>query len=264
MTKKSGFDKKGSLLRGGVIHIFLVVSVVLVMIARFFGGDYYAVFLCFLTLGLFHIPVIVDRTFHVSIPRTLEVVVLLFIFAAEILGEIASFYTYIAWWDSMLHVINGFLMAAIGFALIDILNNSPRFHFSLSPVFVAFVAFCFSMTVGVIWEFFEFGMDQLADTDMQKDYMVSGFSTVMLHPDGLNDPVRIEGIERTVLLLSDGGEVKLEGGYLDIGVIDTMKDLIVNCAGALIFSFVGYLYIVGRSRGSLVQKFIPQMRKRDR
>ena len=69
----------------------------------------------------------------------------------------------------MLHTTNGFLMGAIGFALIDILNKSPNFHISLSPVFVAVVALCISMTVGVLWEFFEFGMDTLFSTDMQKD-----------------------------------------------------------------------------------------------
>ncbi|MBQ4573724.1 MAG: hypothetical protein IJA85_00860 [Clostridia bacterium] len=252
-----------SKLRGSVIYIFLVVSVVLVMITRFFREDYYAVFLCLLTLGLFHIPVIVEHTLNLTIPQPLEIVVLLFIFASEILGEIASFYTYIPWWDSMLHAVNGFLMASIGFALIDLLNNSPRFHFSLSPVFVAFVAFCFSMTVGVIWEFFEFGMDMFTGSDMQKDYVIDHFSSVLLHPEGVNDPVRIDGIEKTALTLSDGRQVVLEG-YLDVGIIDTMKDLLVNCVGALIFSFVGDLYILGRSRGSFVKKFIPQMKKRNR
>ena len=68
----------------------------------------------------------------------------------------------------------------------------------------------------------------------------------------------------TRILLSDGSEVMIDGGYLDVGVIDTMKDLLVNCAGALIFSFVGCLYLLGRSRGRFVGNFIPQMKKRNR
>ena len=158
----------------------------------------------------------------------------------------------------MLHTVNGFLMAAIGFALIDILNNSPRFHISLSPIFVAVVAFCFSMTVGVVWEFFEFSMDMIFDTDMQKDFFVNEISSVSLNPEGLNNEVRIKEITGTALL-RDGEVIHvIEGGYLDIGIIDTMKDLIVNCVGAVIFSIIGYFYIVGRSKGRFASKFIPQ------
>lgn len=247
----------------GIIHTILIVLVVGVMVARFLRRDYYAVFLCLLTLLLFNIPLIVDRTFKVTLPRALEAIILLFIFAAEILGEIGSFYTYIPWWDTMLHTINGFLMAAIGFALIDILNNHPRFHISLSPVFVAFVAFCFSMTVGVVWEFFEFGMDSFAGTDMQKDYLVTGFSSVKLNPSGLNDPIRIDGITETVVhYVEDGAHYVqiIPDGYLDIGIVDTMKDLVVNCVGAVVFSIIGYFYLIGRSRGVFAAKFIPQMK----
>lgn len=171
----------------GIIHTILSAIVVAVLVARFLRGDYYSVFLCVLTLILFYIPVVVDRTFNVSLPKELEVIILLFVFAAEILGEIGSFYTHIPWWDTMLHTVNGFLMAAIGFAMIDILNNSPKFHFSLSPVFVAFVAFCFSTTVGVLWEFFEFSMDTFTLSDMQKDRIISDISSVALNPDGLKD-----------------------------------------------------------------------------
>lgn len=247
----------------GIIHTILIILVVGVMVARFVRRDYYAVFLCLLTLLLFNIPLIVDRTFKVRVPPMLEAIILLFIFAAEILGEIGSFYTYISWWDTMLHTINGFLMAAIGFALIDILNNHPRFHINLSPIFVAFVAFCFSMTVGVVWEFFEFGMDSFANTDMQKDFVVTAFSSVKLNPSGLNDPIRLKGITETVIrYVEDGTSYAyiIPNGYLDIGIIDTMKDLIVNCVGAVVFSIIGYFYLIGRSRGVLAAKFIPQMK----
>ena len=109
-----------------------------------------------------------------------------FIFSAEILGEIQSFYTIIPLWDTILHTINGFMMAAIGFAMIDILNQDPHFHINMSPLFVAFVAFCFSMTIGVIWEFFEYGMDQFFLTDMQKDWYVPNISSVLLNPSAVS------------------------------------------------------------------------------
>lgn len=236
--------------------------VIILMVARLLRRDYHAVFLCVLTLLLFNIPLIVDRRFRVTVPRELEIVILLFIFAAEILGEIGSFYTYISWWDTMLHTVNGFLMAAIGFALVDFLNDHPRFHFSLSPVFVAFFAFCFSMTVGVVWEFFEFGMDALTATDMQKDTLIPAFSSVQLNPAGINDPIPLHGITETVIRHADGTTV-ITGGYLDVGLRDTVKDLIVNCIGAVVFSVVGYFYLIGRSRGVFAAKFIPQLKEKE-
>lgn len=252
--------------KSGTIHIILVALVLLVLTGRLLRGDYYSVFLCVLTLLLFNIPLFVDRKLKIKLPGTLEVIILLFVFAAEILGEIGSFYTYIKWWDTMLHTVNGFLMAAIGFSLIDILNNNPKFHISLSPLFVAVVAFCFSMTIGVFWEFFEFRMDKYALTDMQKDEYVDVISSVSLHPDGINDTVKIKNIKSTVLRYEQNGtpeEYVIKDGYLDIGIHDTMKDLEVNCIGAAVFSVFGYFYIKRRGKGSFITRFIPRRKTED-
>ncbi len=252
MKKKisAWFKKKGT------VAAILSIIVVAVMVLRFLRGDYFAVFLCLLTLLLFDLPVIAHKVLKLTLPRELEITILLFVFAAEICGEIGSFYTHISWWDTMLHTVNGFLMAAIGFSLIDILNNSPKFHISLSPLFVAVVAFCFSMTVGVVWEFFEFGMDMIFSTDMQKDTLISSISSVNFDPDGLNNVVHIPGIAETVIF--SGGEPVSIAGYLDIGLYDTMKDMIVNCIGAIVFSVIGYFYIIGRNKGRFARRFIPQ------
>ena len=112
------------------------------------------------------------------------------------MGEINSYYTKIPYWDTMLHTINGFLMAAIGFALVDIFNRSERFSVKLSPLFLAIVAFCFSMTVGVLWEFFEFAADTYLHMDMQKDWIVHEINSVMFNPDGLNivEHVKIDSL----------------------------------------------------------------------
>ncbi len=259
MTQMSKKEKFFRWLHGnGTVDLILNIIVLLVMVARFLRRDYQAVFLCGLTLLLFSIPVLANKYLKVTLPRELEIIILLFVFSAEILGELGSFYTHITWWDTMLHTTNGFLMAAIGFALIDILNNSPKFHISLSPMFVAVVAFCFSMTVGVVWEFFEFSMDMLVGTDMQKDRFVTSIASVALNPTGLNQEITIPAITQTILL---NGEIQvgvIENGYLDIGLIDTMKDMIVNCVGAIVFSIIGYFYIIGRNKGVFASKFIPQ------
>lgn len=241
----------------GVVAAALSVIVLAIMVARFLRRDYFAVFLCVLTLFLFNLPVIAHRVLKITLPKELQITVLLFVFAAEILGEIGSFYTYVPWWDTMLHAVNGFLMAAIGFSLIDILNNSPHFHISLSPVFVAVVAFCFSMTIGVLWEFFEFVMDSVFSTDMQKDTVISSISSVLLNPDGKNEVVHLTNISETVLMNGDT-VIRRFGGYIDVGIVDTMKDLIVNCIGAIVFSAIGYFYIIGRDKGRIAKRFIPQ------
>ena len=181
-----------------VVYFTLRVLVIVTMVAQFFNGDFESVFLCGLTLVLFLLPTVFERTLMIDLPNTLEIIIMLFIFAAEILGEISSFYTTFKYWDTILHTLNGFLCAAIGFALVDMLNRTEKFSLSLSPVFMSIVAFCFSMTIGVLWEFFECGMDQLLMLDMQKDTVVNAISSVMLDPSGRNNRVLIDNIVDTI------------------------------------------------------------------
>ena len=244
------------------VYIVLRVLVVLIMVAQFFNGNFENVFLCVLTLVLFTIPSFIERTIKIDVPDTLEVIILLFIFAAEMLGEIGSYYTQYPYWDTMLHTLNGFLCAAIGFSLVDILNRSDRFTFSLSPVYLAVVAFCFSMTVGVLWEFFEWAMDSFFLLDMQKDAVVNTISTVMLDPTGRNHPQQIKDITDVIVVTADGTQRALGlGGYLDIGINDTMKDLFVNFIGALVFSIIGFFYVKNRGKGRFARRFIPRLVK---
>ena len=243
-----------------VVYVVLRVLVVLVMVAQFFNGNFENVFLCVLTLLLFLIPSFLERTIRIEVPDTLEVIILLFIFAAEILGEIQAYYVHFPYWDTMLHTLNGFLCAAIGFSLIDILNRNERFSFSLSHVYLAVVAFCFSMTIGVLWEFFECTMDHFFLLDMQKDTVVQSIGSVMLDPAKGNSPEQIHGIVDTIVVLADGSTRSLGvGGYLDIGLLDTMKDLFVNFIGAVVFSVIGYFYVKSRGRGRFARRFIPQV-----
>ena len=244
------------------VYIVLRVLVVLIMVAQFFNVNFENVFLCLLTLVLFTIPSFIERTIKIDVPDTLEVIILLFIFAAEMLGEIGSYYTQYPYWDTMLHTLNGFLCAAIGFSLVDILNRSDRFTFSLSPVYLAVVAFCFSMTVGVLWEFFEWAMDSFFLLDMQKDAVVNTISTVMLDPTGRNHPQQIKDITDVIVVTADGTQRALGlGGYLDIGINDTMKDLFVNFIGALVFSIIGFFYVKNRGKGRFARRFIPRLVK---
>ncbi|HJC42668.1 MAG TPA: hypothetical protein H9756_03145 [Candidatus Mediterraneibacter gallistercoris] len=243
-----------------IVYFTLRILVIVMLVLQLLNRNYENVFLCALTLLLLVMPSLVQVTFKVELPTTLEIFILVFIFAAEILGEISEFYLVFPFWDTVLHTINGFLAAAIGFSMVDLLNRSEKIVFNLSPLFTAIVAFCFSMTIGVIWEFFEFGMDQLLGYDMQKDTVIHALRSVTLDPEGRNVPYVISNITETVV---NGRDLGI-GGYLDIGLIDTMQDLIVNFIGASVFSVIGFFFVKNRGKGRIVGRFIPRRKAKDR
>lgn len=235
------------------VYVALRLIVLAELVMSIIRGEYESAFICLLVLALFILPFFIQQNFGIQLPSVLEIIILLFIFAAEILGELECYFITYPNWDSMLHTTTGFLCAATGFALIDILNRNSRIKFQLSPVYVALAAFCFSMTVGVLWEFFEFGMDRVFHLDMQKDTVVQSITSVMLDPTNSNTPVTIDGIHSVAV---NGQDLGFDG-YLDIGLYDTMADLFVNFIGAVVFSTIGYFYIKHRGRGRLARAFIP-------
>ena len=216
---------------------------------------YEAAALCILSLILFLMPSFFEKQLKIEIPPLFEGIIYCFIFAAEILGEVNHFYTLIPGWDTILHTLNGFLCAAIGFAMVDLLNRHSS-RLNLSPLYLAVVAFCFSMTIGVLWEFFEFFCDQFFFLDMQKDFIVKTIGSVTLDPTHSQKPFVIRNIVRTVIETADGKSYVVNGGYLDIGIIDTMKDLLVNFVGAVVFSVLGYIYVKTRDENSLAGKLM--------
>lgn len=224
-----------------IAYSILRILVLLTAVRCAFTHNYESLAICVLTLVLFLLPSLFEQLLKIEIPPVFQIIIYLFIFAAEILGEVNKYYTAIPGWDTMLHTINGFLCAAIGFSLFNILNRGSK-SMQLSPFYLSLVAFCFSMTVGVVWEFIEFTADQMFFLDMQKDFVVSSFASVMLDESNTQIPVRISEITRTIIETKNGDPVVIEGGYLDIGIIDTMKDLMVNFIGAIVFSVIGYFY----------------------
>ncbi len=294
------------------LYIVLRLIVLAIMIRSFFTGAYEYVLLCLLVIVLLYIPDFLERKLKVEIPSVLEAIVILFIFAAEILGEIEAFYIKIPFWDTMLHTLWGFLAAGIGFALADILNRSQASRLQLTPIYMAIVAFCFSMSAGALWELFEYGVDSILGFDMQKDTIVAAFSSVTLDPTNSNIAIPVTGITETAITTADGtviipggylekdtivaafssvtldptnsniaipvtgitetaittadGTVIIPGGYLDIGLHDSMEDLLVNMAGAIVFSIIGFVYVKNRNNGkgkSFAAHFIPRALRPD-
>lgn len=221
-------------------YVVLRFIVILILIRCILRGDIESAFVCVLVLVIYLLPQFVENRLNIDIPTTLEVVIFVFVFAAEILGELQSYFIKYSNWDTILHTSSGFLCAAVGFSLVDLLNRSDNVKVQLSPGYLAITAFCFSMTIGILWEFIEFSADRLFLLDMQKDTIVNQISSVSLDPTNSNISITVKGIE-DVILVTDSGEQALGlGGFLDIGLYDTMEDLFVNFVGAVVFSVVAF------------------------
>lgn len=239
--------------------VYLTLSTITAIFAirSIVNAQWESAFVCFLALLLYLIPPFLERTAKIELPTVLEILAFVFVFCSQILGELGNFYIRFPLWDTMLHTVCGFMFAAFGFCLMDILTKQRVNKFEMSPVFLAFIAFCFSMTIGVFWEFIEFGIDLIFHTDMQKDFYLDNIFSVALDPDASNKVVAVNGITDVLITLEDGSTVPLSG-YLDIGLIDTMKDLLVNFIGAVIFSIIGFFYVKHRGKGKFARHFIPE------
>ena len=249
--------KRSSLL----VYFIIRILVIFCLIRQIINFNVENIFICILTLVLLTLPMFVQKNFKIELPNTLEIIILLFVFCAEILGEINGFYQHIPIWDTMLHTLNGFLCAGVGISLVNLLNENVD-SFNLSPIFVVLVSFCFSMTVGVCWEFIEYGIDKTLRFDMQKDTLVKNISTIYLDDTKTNKVINIDNIGYTIIY-DDTNNVlaRVDGGYLDIGINDTMKDLLVNFLGALVFDFMGYFYLKNRKGKNILDNFIIKSRK---
>ena len=221
-------------------YVVLRFIVILILIRCILRGDIESAFVCVLVLVIYLLPQFVENKLNIDIPTALEVIIFVFVFAAEILGELQSYFIKYSNWDTILHTSSGFLCAAVGFSLVDLLNRSDNVKVQLSPGYLAITAFCFSMTIGILWEFIELSADKLFLFDMQKDTIVNQISSVSLDPTNSNIPITVKDIQ-DVILVTGSGEVPLGlGGFLDIGLYDTMEDLFVNFIGAVVFSVVAF------------------------
>ncbi len=192
-----------------IMRYFFIILTAAAIVFNYLNAQWEILLSAVLTLLLFLLPTILAKRARISIPAPMQIIILLFIFASMYLGEVQQYFRRFPWWDSMLHSISAFLLGYIGFLLIFTLNKDRNIHIRLSPFFIALFTFCFAMTVGVLWEIFEFLVDGIFGADMQK----------------------ARNLEEVY-------------GYFStrLGVLDTMRDFIVNTIGALIVSVIGYKY----------------------
>ena len=238
-----------------ILFLILHTLVVLTAIRCLWTKNYESFATCILGLVLFLVPALIADRMKLTIPPLFQAIIFAFIFAAEILGEVDHYYVKIHGWDTILHTLNGFLFAAVGFSMVYLLNRGSK-YFNLTPIYMTMVAFCFSMTIGVLWEFFECSMDLFFDKDMQKDFLVQTINSVSLDPANSGEVIHVENITDTVINTASGQSTTVEGGYLDIGILDTMKDLLVNLIGAVVFSMFGYITLRTSKSLKVVDKLV--------
>ena len=253
--------KRGSHESKTAFYVFLVLHVVtlMILVRGAMLGRSETVFTACLALLLLLVPSILERSLRIELPGAMEILAYLFVFASAILGEIGNFYQQFPLWDSLLHGANGFLFAAFGFCLFDLFDRKRHNSFSLSPAFLSLVAFSFSMTIGVFWEFFEFAADRLLFTDMQKDTLQHSIHSVTLPGLPGEKVAHVSDITSTVIHTASGESITV-AGYLDIGLVDTMKDLLINLVGALIFTLIGYSHFKHRQKRSIAAGLIPKVK----
>ena len=202
--KRTSFSQQNRTLV--LLYFLLRLIVTAVLLHSLLHGRYDHAGFCAVSLLLFLLPDTVSRRLRISLPAAAEALFLLFVFAAEILGELGSFYLRFPHWDTLLHTIGGLLSAVLGFSMIGLLRQQET---GCPPLLCAAIVFCFSMTIGIFWEFFEFGMDAVFHTNMQKDRMLYRFSAPCL----------------------------------DIGLYDTMGDLLAHGLSAAIICVRGFFSI---------------------
>ena len=242
-----------------IILTILRLLILVAMIRSIMIGNYEGTATCVLTLLLLLIPNFLEGALKINIPPLFEGIIYCFIFAANILGELAHFYAHIPIWDTMLHTLNGFLFAAVGFSTVDLLNRNNK-NIKLSPLYLTLVAFCVSMTIGVLWEFFECGMDIFFGKDMQKDFFVTTINSCELDPAKNQTLITIKDIVSTQITTASGEVFTINDGYLDIGILDTMKDLFVNFIGAVVFCVFGLIYETVGNKNKTAAKVVEGLR----
>ena len=203
------------------VNLSFLVPIVYLILRLIFGGgssneagyhsdsDYLLMLMqCILGLVTIHLPSILERRLRFELPGLLYVFYIVFLYCAICLGGVPSFYYLFPRWDSMLHFFSSMMTGFFGLMVVTILNRDRHVSMNLSPLFVCLFAFCFSVTIGSLWEIYEFLGDGLFGLNMQKFMTAQG--ELLVGHDALRD---------------------------------TMKDIIVDVLGALLASVIGMISI---------------------
>ncbi len=154
------------------ISYLIKLSLLIAIILDIYLKQYSTLFLTSVTLLLTFFPALLERSYKIRLPLGLEILILLFIYATLFLGEISDFYEKYWWWDLLLHSFSGILLGILGFIIVYSLNKDKKINLHMTPAFIALFSFTFAVSLGVVWELFEYFMDTLFGFNMQKSGLV--------------------------------------------------------------------------------------------
>jgi len=177
------------------------------------------IFLGFLAIVLFSLPWILESRFKLNIPNYLEIIILTFLFSSIVLGNIHGLLETVRGYDKFLHIVSGVSISIIGYEIIHSYNLSKTNDIKLKPGVLSFFAFCFSITLLVLWEFYEFAVDTIA-------YNINN--------DTSRNMQRYQWINESLIYPQP------------YGLMDTMLDLIVGSIGAMVVSLIGWRILIYR------------------
>ena len=198
MKKKINWQK--------LLSYFVLITLISTTIFLIFEINALMLSQCILGIVAMLLPGMLENKFKIAIPSYMLILYTIFLYAAIYLGEVRSFYYNVPNWDNILHTFSGAMIGALGFSIVTLLNKTEKVPIVLSPLFVALFSFCFAVTLGVIWEFYEFTFDGILGLNMQKFALENGTQLI--------------------------GRAALT---------DTMVDLFVDAVGAFIMSVIGYI-----------------------
>lgn len=217
-----------------IAYITFMLLTLISLLQYIYLKDMACVGLCTITLLILSLPNLTKKLFKLEIPIVLEILLYIFIYGGIVLGSVYKLYDSFEMWDNILHYSSGILTSLLAYSLIYILGKKNNLSISLILIF----CFSFSMMTGAIWEFIEFACDNTIKGDMQKDTIIDSITTTIY-----KDRLSIKDIDYTIIY-SKGKEYKINNGYLDIGLIDTMKDLFANFLGTITYIVLLYYYLV--------------------
>ena len=219
-------------------ELFCIASLVYALVK---GEGTLQILMCFVTMVLVTAPFLLGKLLRFELNAVVFTFCVLYALG-PILGYVYKLYYLTNWYDDILHASGGVAFAVLGVYLAKFVGGKSRPSVLLTALFALF----FSMAIALVWEFIEYGVDKIFHGDMQRDTVISYLDSYLL--GGKTGEVgRIEGIEEIIV---NGKEIGL-GGYIDIGLIDTMTDLLVETAGALVLVTV---YALDKDRHPMIFK----------
>jgi len=236
-----------------IIFITLGIASVIHMITK--GEIGFTIQAILYALVLF-VPYLLQKLFKIKFSPFLKIFLYFYIFGGATLGTIYNFHGMGIHWDTIMHVLTGFLAMGICIAIfrdmvkIDIIKKSP--------MYIVLSAFCLSVTIGSVWEFYEYGADKIFKTDMHDDVLINEIHSYLLQEENMRKTVSITGIEKTVLYDKDDNLLfVIKGGYLDVGFNDVMKDMIVHAGASLVFAIMIFPYYKN-NKLRFMRHFVPE------